>query len=111
MPHWDFDTIVNDAKSKWNEELGVIDAELVNDNVKTTFYTALYHTMLAPVLYSDVDGSYRGNDYLIHQRGEFENYHIYPLWETFRAAYPLFTITQQQRMSDILSSIINIVSM
>jgi predicted alpha-1,2-mannosidase len=108
VPHWNFDQVKMDAEEKWNQELGKIGAEFVLDNAKTTFYTALYHTMLAPVHYSDVEGSYRGSDFLIHKDDNFQNYHIFPLWETFRALHPLFTISQQQRVNDFVQSMIAI---
>jgi len=106
VPHWDFGTVKREAESKWTKELGRIDAEFINDDTKTTFYTALYRTMLAPVYYSDVDGSYRGSDFLIHQANGFQNYHIFSLWETFRAVHPLLTIIQQDRLNDIIQSIL-----
>jgi len=108
LPQWDFDQVKIEAESKWNKELGKIEAEFVNDNAKTTFYTAMYHTMLAPVYYSDVDGSYRGSDFLIHRAEDFQNYHTFSLWETFRAVHPLFTIIQQDRVDDIIHSILAI---
>ena len=108
LHHWDFDQVKMEAESKWNKELGKINAEFVNEDFKTTFYTAMYHTMLAPVHYSDVDGSYRGSDFLIHHARDFQNYHIFSLWETFRAVHPLFTIIQQDRMNDIIHSILAI---
>jgi predicted alpha-1,2-mannosidase len=108
LPHWDFDQVKKEAESKWNKELGKIDAEFVNDDSKTTFYTALYHTMLAPVHYSDVDSTYRGSDFLIHSAENFQNYHIFSFWETFRTLHPLFTIIQQERVNDILQSILKI---
>jgi predicted alpha-1,2-mannosidase len=108
LPHWDFDQVRREAESRWNDELSRIEAEFTNVNVKTTFYTAMYHTMLAPVHYSDVDGSYRGSDFLIHKSEDFNNYHIFSLWETFRAVHPLFTVIQQERVKDFIKSIIAI---
>ena len=108
LPHWDFETAKEEAQAKWNKQLGKINAEFINDDTKTVFYTAMYHTMLAPVHYSDVDGSYRGSDFQIHRTEGFQNYHIFPLWETFRALYPLYTIIQKERMNDFIQSIISI---
>jgi len=106
LPHWNFDLVKQQANTKWNEELSKIRAEFSNDDTKITFYTALYHTMLAPVLYCDGDGSYRGSDFQIHNNPGFDNYHIFSLWETFRALYPLFTILHPERLSDIIYSIL-----
>ena len=108
LPHWDFEQVKREAESKWNHELKKIETEFVYESVKTTFYTAMYHTMLAPVHYSDVDGLYRGSDFLIHRSVDFQNYHIFSLWETFRALHPLFTIIQQERMNDIIHSMLSI---
>jgi predicted alpha-1,2-mannosidase len=108
VSHWNFDRVKREAESKWNRELGKMEAEFVDINTKITFYTALYHTMLAPVHYSDVDGSYRGSDFQVHSAEDFQNYHIFSLWETFRALHPLFTIIQQERVSDFIQSIISI---
>lgn len=107
-PYWEFDNVKKRAEIEWNKELSKINAEFINEGSKTTFYTALYHSMLAPVHYSDVDGSYRGSDFLIHQSNDFQNHHIFPLWETFRAIHPLYTIIQQERMDDIIQSILKI---
>ena len=108
LPHWDFEQVKKEAESKWNKELSKIEAEFVNDDAKTTFYTAMYHTMLAPVYNSDTDGSYRGSDFLIHQSKDFQNYHLFSLWETFRTLHPLYTIIQQERVNDIIQSILKI---
>ncbi|MGZ3927553.1 MAG: GH92 family glycosyl hydrolase [Mucilaginibacter sp.] len=71
---------------------------------QTIFYTALYHTMLAPNVYSDVDGQYRGMDQKIHKAEGFEYYTVFSLWDTFRAEDPLFTIINRKRTLDFIKS-------
>ncbi|MDP5092925.1 MAG: glycoside hydrolase family 92 protein, partial [Polaribacter sp.] len=75
-----------------------------NENNKINFYTSLYHTMIAPNLYQDVDGRYRGMDLEIHQTTDFEYYTVFSLWDTYRAAHPLFTIIEQKRTNDFINT-------
>ncbi|MFZ4399902.1 MAG: GH92 family glycosyl hydrolase, partial [Bacteroidales bacterium] len=102
---WDFDKVVKDADSIWNKELGKIEVEGGTDDQKTSFYTAMYHAFLNPNLYSDVDGQYRGRDLKVHQ-ADFDYYTVFSLWDTYRAAHPLYTLTQQKRTSDIIKTFI-----
>jgi putative alpha-1,2-mannosidase len=71
---------------------------------QTIFYTALYHTMLAPNVYSDVDGQYRGMDQQIHKAVGFDYYTVFSLWDTYRAEDPLFTIIDRKRTLDFIKS-------
>jgi putative alpha-1,2-mannosidase len=71
---------------------------------QTIFYTALYHTMLAPNVYSDVDGQYRGLDQQVHRADGFEYYTVFSLWDTFRAQHPLMTIIDRKRTLDFIKS-------
>jgi predicted alpha-1,2-mannosidase len=104
IPNWDFDGVREAAREKWNVELSKILVETVTPEEKTTFYTALYHTMLGPVLYEDVDGRYRGLDRNIHTSDGFTNYTIFSLWDTFRALHPLLSLIQPGRLDDMSSS-------
>src|SRR5690606_22923091 len=79
-----FQQIKNEAETAWEKQLRKIEIETENQNEKTIFYTSLYHTMLAPNLYQDVDGRYRGMDLKIHQSNDFENYTVFSLWDTYR---------------------------
>jgi hypothetical protein len=79
LPHWDFERVRTAAKKKWEEELGRIEIE-ADERTKRVFYSALYHTFLAPVLYEDVDGQYRGVDYNFYQ-SEGTNYTVFSLWD------------------------------
>src|SRR5262249_48300360 len=91
------------ASADWNKELSKI--QLVGESKKKTiFYTSLYHSMLAPTLFCDVDGSYRGPDKQIHQTKDFKNYTVFSLWDTFRAEHPLFTLFQPDRVDDLVKS-------
>lgn len=107
IPAWDFDGLKQKAFDLWNEELGRIEVEGGSNEQKITFYTALYHAFLAPYIYSDVDGRYRGHDMEIHTAKGFEMYTVFSLWDTFRALHPLFTITQQQRTNDLVNSMLD----
>ena len=73
---------------------------------KINFYTALYHSFLSPVIYSDINGEYRGLEQNIHRAESFTNYTIFSLWDTYRALHPLFTIVQPQRTSDMINSML-----
>ncbi len=106
IPHWDFNKTHKETKDKWNQELSKIEVETINEADKTTFYTALYHTNLSPILYEDVDGQYRGLDQNIHQSDGFTNYTIFSLWDTYRALHPLFNITQPERNNDMIKSML-----
>ena len=106
IPHWDFDQIKNESQEKWNCELAKIEVETILPEEKITFYTALYHTMLSPVLFEDVDGSYRGLDQNIHQSAGFMNYTVFSLWDTFRALHPLFNLIQPSRNVDMIQSML-----
>jgi predicted alpha-1,2-mannosidase len=104
LPHWDFERVHTEAKEKWAEELGRIEIE-TDEKTKRVFYSALYHTFLAPVLYEDVDGQYRGLDHNFYT-SEGTNYTVFSLWDTFRALHPLFTLIQQRRTGDMIRSML-----
>ena len=105
-PHNHFDKYLAKAKKTWNEELGKIKADDQNKEHLYNFYTALYHSMLAPTLYNDVDLSYYGPDQEVHQAEGWDNYCTFSLWDTYRASHPLFTITQPERVNDMIKSFI-----
>ncbi|MBL4604323.1 MAG: GH92 family glycosyl hydrolase, partial [Flavobacteriaceae bacterium] len=106
IPHWDFDKTKAETQGKWNKELSKIDIETIEESQKETFYTALYHTMLSPILYEDVDGKYRGLDQNIHDSKGFTNYTVFSLWDTYRALHPLFNVIQQERNNDMIKSML-----
>lgn len=135
LPHWDFDKVRADAKAAWNKELSKIEVSGGTDEQTTNFYTALYHTMIHPNVFNDVDGKYLGHDRKIHQlpgylnrrdaesqRGDKKknsasprlggenssHYTVFSLWDTFRATHPLYTIIDQRRTVDYINSFIRI---
>ena len=99
---WDFDKVKADAKAAWNRELNKIAVDGGTNAQLTNFYTALYHAMTAPNLFMDVDGRYRGRDFKIHKADDFSNYTVFSLWDTFRAAHPLYNIIDQKRSRDFI---------
>lgn len=106
VPHDDFDIYRHHATMVWNRELSRIEVTGDNEDDKVKFYTALYHSMLAPTIYCDVDGAYRGPDKEIHRDNDFVNYSTFSLWDTYRAAHPLMTIIQPERTRDFARSLI-----
>lgn len=105
-PHNDFDKYLAETKDNWNRQLGKIAITGGDKDDRVNFYTALYHTMIAPTIYSDVDGSYYGPDKKIHQTDGWVNYSTFSLWDTYRAAHPLFTYTEPDRVNDMVKSFI-----
>ncbi|MET3650756.1 GH92 family glycosyl hydrolase [Dyella japonica] len=107
IPAWDFDGVQAAAEAAWERELGKIRIESSDDAIMRTFYSALYHTMLAPTLFSDTDGRYRGMDMKVHQlpKGQ-HNYSTYSLWDTYRAEHPLFTLYQPERVPDLVNGLV-----
>jgi len=105
-PHNDFDKYLADAKADWNKQLQRIEIKGGADDDRVNFYTALYHSMIAPTIYSDVDGKYYGPDKQVHQADGWTNYSTFSLWDTFRAAHPLFTYTEPERVGDMVQSFI-----
>ena len=150
LPHWDFDRVRADAKAAWNKELSKIEVSGGTENQTTNFYTALYHTMIHPNVFNDVDGQYKGHDGKVRslrtgegekgRRGdasgtgsskrrvstsrrrqdsphlpispsplrEENHYTVFSLWDTFRAAHPLYTIIDQRRTVDFINTFIRI---
>lgn len=106
LPHWNFEKVRTDAKSAWNKELSKIEVSGGTDAQMTVFYTALYHTMIHPNVFQDFDGSYRGLDKQIHKADGFTNYTVFSLWDTFRAAHPLYTIIDRKRTVDFINTFI-----
>jgi predicted alpha-1,2-mannosidase len=107
IPGWNFNAVTEAAKQDWQKELGKINITTDDENAKTIFYTALYHTMIAPSVFCDVNGQYRGADGKVYN-GDFTNYTTFSLWDTYRAAHPLMTIIQPERQADFAKTLINI---
>ncbi len=101
----DFDTLKKEAANQWNRELSRFEIE-GNPNQKAMFYTSLYHTMINPSVYTDVDGLYRGLDNNIHRADSFTNYTIFSLWDTYRAEHPLLNLIAPSKNADMVESMI-----
>ena len=104
VPEDNFDKYREAARDNWNRQLSKIAVKGDHKDDWVNFYTALYHTMLAPTIYSDVDGSYYGPDKKIHRTDGWVNYSTFSLWDTYRAAHPLFTYTEPERTNDMVQS-------
>lgn len=102
IPHWDFEKTKENTQNSWRKALAKIQIEGKSEEKKTIFYTAMYHSMLNPNLYIDVDGRYRGMDLEVHQDSTDRHYTIFSLWDTFRATHPLFTLIEQQRTNEFI---------
>jgi predicted alpha-1,2-mannosidase len=107
IPGWDFDAVAAAARKQWDQALGVLAVETGDNNLKQTFYTALYHSMLAPTLLSDVDGQFRGPDEKVHQARGYDYYTELSLWDTFRAENPLLTLVQPARVNDFVQTMLD----
>lgn len=107
MSGWDFEAIVEQSGRKWNGELNKIQIDS-DERLKRIFYTALYHTMISPVLFNDHNGDYRGTDKKVYRKPGFQNYSVFSLWDTYRAQHPLLTITQPDRVNDMVQSMLAI---
>ncbi len=105
IPDWNFEGLVQSTREKWNRELSRIEIEGSTQD-KETFYTSMYHLCLAPNMYQDVTGEYRGLDSNIHVAKGFQNYAVFSLWDTYRAAHPLFALIQSKRDSDMINSLL-----
>ncbi len=107
MPDFNFNKYREAAHRAWNKALGVIQVQGGTHADKVTFYTALYHTMIAPNLFEDVDGKYYGMDHKIHVAKGFTNYTVFSLWDVFRAEFPLMTLIQPKRDEDFVNSLLH----
>ena len=103
-PKNDFDLYHRQAVANWNKQLSKIEVKSPVTDDLVNFYTAMYHSMLAPTIYSDVDNSYYGPDKTAHKTDGWVNYSTFSLWDTYRAAHPLFTYTQPERANDMVKS-------
>lgn len=106
VPDDNFEKYRNLTRDNWNRQLSKIEIVSNSTDDKINFYTALYHSMIAPTIYSDVDGTYYGPDKKTHKTDGWVNYSTFSLWDTFRAAHPLFTYTEPERANDMVKSFI-----
>jgi predicted alpha-1,2-mannosidase len=110
MPEWDFDLARSKAISAWNEQLNKIKVTSTDEKLLRIFYTAMYHSMLAPNIFSDsIDDNtfqYRSYGDMIYTDTAFCNYHTFSLWDTYRAAHPLFTIIHPDLVQDLVRAML-----
>ncbi|MCW4456437.1 GH92 family glycosyl hydrolase [Flavobacterium sp. MXW15] len=105
-PGWNFDGMRTAARAEWAQALAAVDVD-APEPLRTSFYTALYHTMLGPTLFMDSDGRYRGPDNAVHQAQGWTNYSTFSLWDTYRALHPLMALLQPpQRTNDMVNSLL-----
>jgi len=101
-----FEELKTEAQGVWEKQLEKIIVESNSEVYKTNFYTSLYHTMIAPNVYSDVDGRYRGMDLNTYQAQDYKYYTVFSLWDTYRAAHPLYTLIEQERTNHFIKTFI-----
>ena len=106
-PDWRPNDLAVEAKKAWEKELNKIIIDTYNEDDRTVFYTALFHTMVAPSVFNDVNGQYRGADGKVHQ-GDFTNYTTLSLWDTYRAAHPLQTLIHREKQHDMAQTFLHI---
>ena len=103
---WNFTKTASAAYEAWSRELSKVRVSDPDIHHLRTFYTALYHLYTAPILFNDHNGDYRGTDKQVYSNPGFQNYTVFSLWDTYRAAQPLFTILQPERVSDMINSML-----
>jgi predicted alpha-1,2-mannosidase len=104
IPHWNFEQTKLEAAELWNKELKKLTVKGGSQEQQTIFYTALYHAFLQPNIYNDVDGRYLGRDFKIHKAEGFNYYTVFSLWDTYRAAHPLYNLVQPERNLDFIKT-------
>lgn len=108
IPGWDFEGVRANARQKWNDYLSKIEVSTTNEESKKIFYTALYHTAMAPNLFTDVDGRYLGMDLKVRRTSpDVPVYTIFSLWDTFRALHPLMTIIAPELNQRFIASLLS----
>ncbi len=105
---WDFEATAKAASDAWESELSKIKVQTGDEDAKKVFYTALYHAMIAPAAFCDVSGEYRGADDIVRGNPGHQTYTIFSLWDTYRAAMPLYSIFQPERYEEFINTMLNI---
>lgn len=108
IPGWDFNKVRSDAATAWNKELRKVVIKSGDKKTREIFYTALYHTIIAPSVFNDVNGDYYGTDKEVHRNASFTNLTTFSLWDTYCCDNALLTILQPERVSDIVNSMLAI---
>ncbi|MDX1285853.1 MAG: GH92 family glycosyl hydrolase, partial [Draconibacterium sp.] len=105
LSHWDFEKVREEAKTKWNKKLNKIEINGGTEDQKTIFYTAMYHSLMFPRTFSDIDGSYYSHfkDSIFTNPGE--NYYVdFSLWDTYRALHPLLAYLEPEKQNEMIST-------
>lgn len=108
LPGWDFDRVRADARDDWNRVLACVQVQTDDERARRIFYTSLYHLFMAPTLYADVNGEFRGHDGQIHRADGWTNYSTFSLWDTYRAYHPLLAIIRPDLVPDMVNSMLSI---
>ena len=108
IPNWDFAKIVKETEEKWDKELSKVIVTTKSLTDKRVFYTALFHSMMHPSLFDDHNGDYQGADNKIYKKSTFTNYTVFSLWDTYRAAHPLYTLLNPDRVDDFVNTMLSI---
>lgn len=108
IPGWNFNQIVAAADQKWNNQLQKVVVKTADESQKKVFYTALFHTMIAPSIFNDHNGDYLGTDKKVYPKAAFTNLTTFSLWDTYRALNPLYTLIQPEKISDIINTMLAI---
>lgn len=106
ISHWDFDAVARQTESLWNDALSVFHAKLPDEVLSETFYTGAYHGLVAPATFSDVDGTYRGQDHENHPNPGFTKYTTLSIWDIYRGEFPFLMLTQPHRTNDIVRTLL-----
>ena len=107
IPGWDFDRVRSDARNIWNQELKKIEISGGSEDQKQIFYTALYHSLLAQGISSDVDGKYYGMDGKVHVAEDYDFFPSFLCWDTYRSVHPLMTLIEPEHVNDMIKSIVS----
>ncbi|AOW10293.1 GH92 family glycosyl hydrolase [Flavobacterium gilvum] len=108
MKNWDFDSVLKNTTNLWNNALSKIKTEGGSEEQKAVFYTALYHTMIDPRSFADVNGNYPGGDGKIHQSKNFTKRTIFSGWDVFRSQMPLQNIINPEVVNDMINSLVEL---
>lgn len=108
LSHWNFERVRQQADALWNRELSRIEASFRTDREKRIFYTCMYHTMVAPQVWNDVNGDYMGSNYHVYREGDWQNYTTWSLWDTYRSYHPLATLIMQDKLPDYAQTLLHI---
>lgn len=108
LPGWAFDEVKQTALEAWEKELSRIEASFETEREARIFYTAMYHTLIAPQTWCDVNGDYYGSDGMVRHAASFTNYTTWSLWDTYRAYHPLATIIMRDKLTDYAKSMMRI---